>query len=139
MQDIKLLSNKEIQGKENDGKDNISSKNESDKKQSFKNLKKIRKDLMSFAKNEILDIKKSKKEISVANFDKKEYLAPSSISLTTKKLDINSSKKYSSHFEIVEEKLSNKKSKEIKDDNNKEDKNQISSSDISDEDDDEDN
>ena len=136
MQDIKYQSSKENRGKENDEKDNISPRNEGGIRQSFKNLKKIRKDLMSFAKDEILDIKKSKKEISIENFEKKELIAPSSISMTTKKLEIRNSKKYNSNFEPIEEKKQNKINKEIKDDNNnKEDKNEVSSSDISDDDD----
>ena len=105
-------------------------------KLSFKNLKKIRKDLMSFAKDEILNIKKSKKDISIANFEEKELLAPSKYSLTTKDLKIQNTKNYKSNIESVEEKIigesksSNSKKKDNKDSD-------ISSSDISDDDDEE--
>ena len=104
-------------------------------KPSFKNLKKIRKDLMSFAKDEILNIKKSKKDISIANFEEKELIAPNKYSLTTKALKIQSTKSYKSNIETVEEKIigENKINDSQKNDNKS---NDISSSDISDEEED---
>ena len=109
---------------------NISPKNENESKSSFKNLKRIRKDLMSFAKNEILNIKKSKKDINVANFEEeKEVIAPSKYSLTTKKLQFHSNKQFTKDIEPVEEKIESHKKKE---ENNKNEKNEVSSSDISD-------
>ena len=109
---------------------NISPKKENESKSSFKNLKRIRKDLMSFAKNEILNIKKSKKDINVANFEEeKEVIAPSKYSLTTKKLQFHSNKQFTKDIEPVEEKIENHKKKE---ENNKNEKNEVSSSDISD-------
>ena len=90
----------------------------------------IRKDLMSFAKNEILNIKKSKKDINVANFEEeKEVIAPSKYSLTTKKLQFHSNKQFTKDIEPVEEKIENDNKKE---ENNKNEKNEVSSSDISD-------
>ena len=112
---------------------NLSSKMENTS--SFKNLKKIRKDLMSFAKDEISNIKKSKKDISVAHFEQKELIAPNKYSVTTKKL-AQSHKKYNSNFEPVEEKNDDiKKDKDKKVENIRNDKNEVSSSDISDDDD----
>ena len=93
-------------------------------KSSFNNLKKIRKDLMSFAKDEILNIKKSKKDISIANFEEEELIAPNKYSLTTKALKIQNNKNYNSNIEFVEDKSDSKKN-----DNKDQD---ISSSDISD-------
>ena len=108
---------------------NISPKNEIKSKSSFKNLKRIRKDLMSFAKNEILNIKKSKKDINIANFEEKEIIAPSKYSLTNKKLEIPSNKHFSKEIEPGEEKVEKIKKKQ---ENKKIKKNEISSSDISD-------
>lgn len=104
---------------------------EKNSKQSFNNLKKIRKSLMSFAKDEILDIKKSKKDINIANFENQEIIAPSKYSLTTKALNFHYTKSYSENIEPVQEKVINNKNgdnKGNKNDNN----NEISSSDISD-------
>ena len=116
------------ENKNNKEEIDISPKNES--KSSFKNLKRIRKDLMSFAKNEILNIEKSKKDINVANFEEeKGVIAPSKYSLTTKKLQFHSNKQFTKDIEPVEEKIENHKKKE---ENNKNEKNEVSSSDISD-------
>ena len=108
----------------------ISPKDENKSYSSFKNLKRIRKDLICFAKNEILNIKKSKKDINVANFEEeKEVIAPSKYSLTTKKIQLHSNKQFTKDIEPVEEKIENDKKKE---ENNKNEKNEVSSSDISD-------
>ena len=58
---------------------------------------------MSFAKDEILDIKKSKKEISIENFDKTESIPSNKFSLTTKALTIQNPKNYKSNIESVKE------------------------------------
>ena len=108
---------------------NISPKKEIEEKSSFKNLKKIRKDLMSFAKNEILNIKKSKKDFNVANFEEKEVIAPSRYSLTSNKLEFHSFKRYEQDIETVKEIIPQNK---INEDTHKNDKNEVSSSDISD-------
>ena len=93
---------------------------------------------MSFAKDEILNIKKSKKEISIANFENKEFIAPSRYSLTTKYVKTQSYKNYKSYIEPVEEEvkkeqndinIEDKKKEGKKEDKNK---NEVSSSDISD-------
>ena len=90
---------------------------------------------MSFAKDEILNIKQSKKEISVANFEEKEFLAPSKYSLTTKTLKIDSNKNYKSDIETVEENVKKENDdKNIIDTKIDNKKNEVSSSDISDED-----
>ena len=108
----------------------ISPKDENKSYSSFKNLKRIRKDLICFAKNEILNIKKSKKDINVAKFEEeKEVIAPSKYSLTTKKIQLHSNKQFTKDIEPVEEKIENDKKKE---ENNKNEKNEVSSSDISD-------
>ena len=104
-------------------------------KSSFNNLKRIRKDLMSFAKDEILDIKKSKKEISIENFDKTESIPSNKFSLTTKALTIQNPKNYKSNIESIKEKGKNNIKKEDKKDDKE---NEISSSDISDNDEDDD-
>ena len=98
-------------------------------------LKNIRKDLMSFAKDEILDIKKSKKEISIENFDKTESIPSNKFSLTTKSLTIQNPKNYKSNIESIKEKGKNNIKKEDKKDDKE---NEISSSDISDNDEDDD-
>ena len=117
----------EIENNEKNGKENKSTSN--------KNIKKIRKHLMSFAKDEILNIKQSKKEISVANFEEKEFLAPSKYSLTTKTLKIDSNKNYKSDIETVEENVKKENNdKNIIDTKTDNKKNEVSSSDISDED-----
>ena len=109
---------------------------------SHKNIKRIRKHLMSFAKDEILNIKKSKKEISIANFEKKELIAPSRYSLTTKTVKFQSNKNYQSDIEPVKEEVkkeNNHKKKEDKkkEEKNEQNKNEVSSSDISDDDEEE--
>ena len=129
-----MSGTKEKISKENKEKES-NKLNKIEDKSSFKNLKKIRKDLMSFAKDEILNIKKSKKDISVAHFEQKEYIAPSKYSVTTKKLLPQSQKKFNSNFETVEEKNNNKNNdKNKKVENNKNVKDEVSSSDISDDD-----
>ena len=118
------------ENKNNKEEINISPKDENKSYSSFKNLKRIRKDLICFAKNEILNIKKSKKDINVANFEEeKEVIAPSKYSLTTKKIQLHSNKQFTKDIEPVEEKIENDKKKE---ENNKNEKNEVSSSDISD-------
>ena len=121
---------KELENTENDEKKKEST--------SQKNIKRIRKHLMSFAKDEILNIKKSKKEISIANFENKEFIAPSRYSLTTKYVKTQSYKNYKSYIEPVEEEfkkeqndinIEDKKKEGKKEDKNK---NEVSSSDISD-------
>ena len=130
-----MSGNKDKISKENKAKESSKSMKFEDKS-SLKNLKKIRKDLMSFAQDEILNIKKSKKDISVAHFEPKEYIAPSKYSVTTKKLQPQSQKKYNSNFESVDETNKVKKNdKEEKVENNKNVNNEVSSSDISDDDD----
>ena len=104
---------------------------------SQKNIKRIRKHLMSVAKDEILNIKKSKKEISIANFEHKEFIAPSRYSLTTKSIKIQSNKTYKSNIEPIEEKVKNEKKDKKNEDKkqeekNEQNKNEVSSSDISD-------
>ena len=118
------------ENKNNKEEINISPKDENKSYSSFKNLKRIRKDLICFAKNEILNIKKSKKDINVAKFEEeKEVIAPSKYSLTTKKIQLHSNKQFTKDIEPVEEKIENDKKKE---ENNKNEKNEVSSSDISD-------
>ena len=118
------------ENKNNKEEINILPKDENKSYSSFKNLKRIRKDLICFAKNEILNIKKSKKDINVANFEEeKEVIAPSKYSLTTKKIQLHSNKQFTKDIEPVEEKIENDKKKE---ENNKNEKNEVSSSDISD-------
>ena len=131
-----MSETKEKISKENKEKQ-ISKSTKIEDKPSFKNLKKIRKDLMSFAKDEILNIKKSKKDISVASFEPQEHIAPSKYSMTTKKLQPQSQKKnYNSNFEPVEEKNKIKKdNKDKKVEISKNAKDEVSSSDISDDDD----
>ena len=123
---------KELENTENDEKKKEST--------SQKNIKRIRKHLMSFAKDEILNIKKSKKEISIANFENKEIIAPSRYSLTTKYVKTQSFQNYKSYIEPVEEEvkkeqndinIEDKKKEGKKEDKNK---NEVSSSDISDDD-----
>ena len=109
---------------------------------SQKNIKRIRKHLMSFAKDEILNIKKSKKEISIANFEKKELIAPSKYSLTTKNIKIQSNKTYKYNIEpVVEEVKKENNHKKFEDKKqqakNDQNKNEVSSSDISDDDEEE--
>ena len=117
------------ENKNNKEEINISPKDENKSYSSFKNLKRIRKDLICFAKNEILNIKKSKKDINVAKFEEeKEVIAPSKYSLTTKKIQLHSNKQFTKDIEPVEEKIENDKKKE---ENNKNEKNEVSSSDIS--------
>ena len=123
-----MSEQKDNQNKENKEKYNISPKKEIEEKSSFKNLKKIRKDLMSFAKNEILNIKKSKKDFNVANFEEKEVIAPSRYSLTSNKLEFHSFKRYEQDIETVKEIIPQNK---INEDTHKNDKNEVSSSDIS--------
>ena len=106
--------------------------NKDKEKLSFKNLKKIRKDLMSFAEDEILDIKKSKKDINVASFADQE-LAPCKYSITTKKLNRFQSQNYDKKFEPVEEKVPKEKCNK-NEEKKGENKNEISSSDISEDD-----
>ena len=124
-----MSEQKDNQNKENKEKYNISPKKEIEEKSSFKNLKKIRKDLMSFAKNEILNIKKSKKDFNVANFEEKEVIAPSRYSLTSNKFEFHSFKRYEQDIETVKEIIPQNK---INEDTHKNDKNEVSSSDISD-------
>ena len=124
MSDIKDSTNKELK----------TDKHETGS--SSKNIKRIRKDLMGFAKEEILNIKKSKKEINIGTFEEK--IAPSQYSLTAKHLKFGSFKSKANDEESKENasNLNNvnegKGKKEAKNDNIKE----ISSSDISDEEDD---
>ena len=126
---------KEKNSKENKEKEEKNLYSKMENSSSFKNLKKIRKDLMSFAKDEILNIKNSKKELSVVHFEQKELISPNKYSVTTKKLT-QSQKKYNSNFEPVEEKNNDiKKDKVKKVENIKNDKKEVSSSDISDDDD----
>ena len=111
-------------------------------KLSFKNLKKIRKDLMSFAEDEILDIKKSNKDINIASFVHQEVIAPSKYTIISKKLNRFNSQNYDNKIVPVEEKVTTDKSNnknnnngEAKNDkNDKNDKNEVSSSDISEDD-----
>ena len=91
---------------------------------------------MNFAKDEILNIKNSKKEINIAKYESnKEFLAPSNYSINKSQISSNF-KRYSLNIEPVQEKIIIKnKEKDEKDKENKKD--EISSSDISDDDDDE--
>ena len=89
---------------------------------------------MSFAKDEILDIKKSKKDINIANFENQEIIAPSKYSLTTKAIHLHYTKKYSENIEPVQEKVINNKNDDNQGNKNENNKNEISSSDISDDD-----
>ena len=86
---------------------------------------------MSFAKDEILNIKKSKKDFRVENFENQEYIAPSKYSLTTKNLKIQSTKNYKSNIESIEEKVHNEKNNK-EETKKEEEKNEVNSSDISD-------
>ena len=79
-------------------------------KLSFKNLKKIRKDLMSFAEDEILDIKKSNKDINIASFVHQEVIAPSKYTIISKKLNRFNSQNYDNKIVPVEEKVTTDKS-----------------------------
>ena len=103
-------------------------------KYSFNNLKRIRKDLMTLAKDEILDIKKSKKDVTVENFVDQEIVAPSKYSLTTKGINLHFTKNYSNKFETVEEKITNNKYHNNGEKMKEVNKNEISSSDISEDD-----
>ena len=112
---------------------------------SFRKIKRISKNLISLAKDEISDIKKSNKDINIAKYDSnKEFLAPSSYTLAKKQLADQpaiknmSSFKPHSKFESIQEKEKNNNNNEI---NTKEEqtkvrdnKGEISSSDISDDD-----
>ena len=106
--------------------------NKTQGKLSFNNIKKIRRDLINLAKDEILDIKKSKKDVTIETFINQEIIAPSKYSLTTKDINLNCNKKYSSKFETVEENVKNDKHKKEEEKRNDVNKNEISSSDISD-------
>ncbi len=108
-------------------------------KLSFKNLKKIRKDLMSFAEDEILDIKKSNKDINIASFVHQEVIAPSKYTIISKKLNRFNSQNYDNKIVPVEEKVTTDKSNNKNNNNgeaknDKNDKNEVSSSDISEDD-----
>ncbi len=106
--------------------------NKTQGKLSFNNIKKIRRDLINLAKDEILDIKKSKKDVTIETFINQEIIAPSKYSLTAKDINLNCNKKYSSKFETVEENVKNDKYKKDEEKRNDVNKNEISSSDISD-------
>ena len=104
----------------------------------FRTVKRVSKNLMSLAKDEILDIKNSKKGINIAKYEShKEYLAPSNYSINKKEAHASSFKNYDPKFESVEEKKINNKNKEEdeKKDNNEKNKDEVSSSDISDDED----
>ena len=135
-----MSEQKENEIKEKNNNNDPQKKKKKQADSSSNNLKRIRKDLMGFAKEEILNIKKSKKDINIANFEEKEIIAPSKYSLTAKHLKIDSFKHQSnksnhSHFQNNNTNTINEeedKKEETKD------KDEISSSDISDDDEDDD-
>ena len=111
---------------------------------SFRKIKRISKNLISLAKDEISDIKKSNKDINIAKYDSnKEFLAPSSYTLAKKQLADQpaiknmSSFKPHSKFESIQENDKNNNNKiDSKENqtNTLDNKGEISSSDISDDD-----
>ena len=64
----------------------INHKNKYLRSTSFKVLKRIKNDLMSFAKDEISEMKKSNQSIKVESYQNKEIIAPSKFSLYTGKV-----------------------------------------------------
>ena len=146
------------QNKEHTDKENKSSeKNQNNKEHpnliknntnnsTFRKIKRISKNLISLAKDEISDIKNSNKEINIAKYESnKEFLAPSSYTLAKKDLLAQppiknmSSFKPHSKFESIQENDKNKNNDKI---NVKQEqtsipdnKGEISSSDISEDDD----
>ena len=113
----------------------------------FKKIKRISKNLISLAKDEIFDIKNSNKDINIAKYDSnKEFLAPSSYTIAKKDMAAQpaiknmSSFKPRSKFESAQEKDKNNNNNKnnAKEDqtntNTGENKGEISSSDISDDD-----
>ena len=115
---------------------------------SFRKIKRISKNLISLAKDEISDIKNSNKDINIAKYDSnKEFLAPSNYTLAKKDMSVQpaiknmSSFKPRSKFESAQEKEKEKEKNNNNNINAKEDKTntgenkgEISSSDISDDD-----
>ena len=112
----------------------------------FRKIKRISKNLISLAKDEISDIKNSNKDINIAKYDSnKEFLAPSTYTLAKKDMAAQpaiknmSSFKPRSKFESIEEIEKNNNNNKITKENKTnrlDNKGEISSSDISDDDDD---
>ena len=146
------------QKNENANKENKSSEKNKNKKEhpnlvknntnnsTFIKIKRISKNLISLAKDEISDIKKSNKDINIAKYDSnKDFLAPSIYTLSKKDMSAQSaiknmsSFKPRSKFESIEETDKNNNNNKINTKENKtntvNNKGEISSSDISDDDD----
>ena len=107
---------------------------------SFKKIKRISKNLISLAKNEI---KNSNKNINIAKYESnKEFLAPSNYTISKKEIgaqNYSSFKNLDSKKDIAEEKIQNNEKKNCKtniENNPKINNGEISSSDISSEDED---
>ena len=145
------------QKNENENKENKSSEKNKKKKEhpnlvkyntnnsSFRKIKRISKNLISLAKDEISDIKNSNKDINIAKYDSnKDFLAPSIYTLSKKDMASQpaiknmSSFKPRSKFESIEETDKNNNNNKINTKENKtntvDNKGEISSSDISDDD-----
>ena len=144
------------QKNENANKENKSSEKNKNKKEhpnlvknntnnsTFIKIKRISKNLISLAKDEISDIKKSNKDINIAKYDSnKEFLAPSTYTLSKKDMAVQpaiknmSSFKPHSKFESIQENDKNNNNKiDSKENqtNTLDNKGEISSSDISDDD-----
>ncbi len=132
-----MSDQKEIEKKEKENNNILHKKKKKQTDSSTKNLKKIRKGLMGLAEEEMLNIKKSKKDINVAYFEEKELIAPSKYSLTAKHLKIDSNKQQSNKLkEKVINPIKEEEDKKVENKENKENKEEISSSDISDDDED---
>ena len=144
------------QKNENANKENKSSEKNKNKKEhpnlvknntnnsTFIKIKRISKNLISLAKDEISDIKKSNKDINIAKYDSnKDFLAPSIYTLSKKDMAVQpaiknmSSFKPHSKFESIQENDKNNNNKiDSKENqtNTLDNKGEISSSDISDDD-----
>ena len=141
----------------NENKENKSSEKNKNKKEhpnlvknhtnnsSFRKIKRISKNLISLAKDEISDIKNSNKDINIAKYDSnKDFLAPSIYTLSKKDMASQpaiknmSSFKPRSKFESIEETDKDNNNNKINTKENKtntvDNKGEISSSDISDDD-----